>query len=509
MFESAELGHKIAKDVYKKAVPQMRADLLDAQYDLKEQGKIPVIVLVSGQDGAGKGETINVLYEWMDPRFISTLAFSTPTDEERERPFMWRYWRALPPKGRIGIFAGSWYSGPIHDRIDGSMTQAALDQRIDQINRFEQMLVNEGALVLKFWFHLTKEGQRRRLKALEKDPRTAWRVTQWNWDRLKTYDELQEVAGHVLRTTNSPWAPWIIVEGEDDRFRSLTAGKIILDAIRKRLAEADRQATPVAPPVQPNIDGRDIISELDLTHKLSKKQYEDQLAKWQGRLSELVRDPRFRQRSLICVFEGSDAAGKGGSIRRVTAAMDARQYQIIPIAAPTEEERAQPYLWRFWRHLPRVGRVSIFDRSWYGRVLVERVEGFCAEADWLRAYTEINDFEHELVGAGAVIVKFWLQVSKDEQLRRFKEREKIEFKRFKITAEDWRNREKWDAYHQAVCDMVDRTSTGRVPWTLVEANDKGYARVKVLRTICERLEAAIKTTTPQTPPVSNGKKGKK
>ncbi len=511
MFESAELGHKIDKDVYKKAVPQMRADLLDAQYDLKEQGKIPVIVLVSGQDGAGKGETINILYEWMDPRFISTLAFSAPTDEERERPYMWRYWRALPPKGRVGIFAGSWYSSPIHDRIDGSMTQAAMDQRIDQINRFEQMLVNEGALVLKFWFHLTKEGQRRRLKALEKDPRTAWRVTKWNWDRLKTYDELQAVAGHVLRTTNTPWAPWIIVEGEDDRFRSLTAGKIILDAIRKRLADGDKQATLVAPPVQPNIDGRDIISELDLTHKLSKKQYEDQLAKWQGRLSELVRDPRFKQRSLICVFEGSDAAGKGGSIRRVTASMDARQYQIVPIAAPSEEERAQPYLWRFWRHMPRVGRVTIFDRSWYGRVLVERVEGFCAEADWLRAFTEINDFEHELTGAGAIIVKFWLQVSKEEQLRRFKEREKIEFKRFKITDEDWRNREKWDAYHQAVCDMVDRTSTGLVPWTLVEANDKGYARVKVLRTICERLAAALEATTPLTAPAknSNGKKGKK
>ena len=515
MFESAELGHKIDKEAYKKAVSQLRADLLDAQYDLKEQGKIPVIVLVSGQDGAGKGETINVLYEWMDPRFISTLAFSTPTDEERERPYMWRYWRALPPKGRIGIFAGSWYSSPIHDRIDGSMTQAAMDQRIDQINRFEQMLVNEGALVLKFWFHLTQAGQRRRLKALEKDPRTAWRVTKWNWDRLKTYDELQAVAGHVLRTTNTPWAPWIIVEGEDDRYRSLTAGKIILSSIRDRLTDVDKQATPVAPPVQPNIDGRDVISELDLSHQLTKKQYEDQLAKWQGRLSELVRDPRFKQRSLICVFEGSDAAGKGGSIRRVTAAMDARQYQIVPIAAPTEEERAQPYMWRFWRHMPRVGRVAIFDRSWYGRVLVERVEGFCAEADWLRAYTEINDFEHELSSAGAVIVKFWLQVSKEEQLRRFKEREKIEFKRFKITDEDWRNREKWDAYHHAICDMVDRTSTGMAPWTLVEANDKTYARVKVIRTICERLEAALKSTTPSGAPIkiatkgSNGKKGKK
>ncbi|MCF8178667.1 MAG: polyphosphate:AMP phosphotransferase [Sulfuritalea sp.] len=511
MFESAEIGHKIDKETYKKAVPQLRAALLDAQYDLRENGKIPVVVLVSGQDGAGKGETINVLYEWMDPRFISTLAFSTPTDEERQRPFMWRYWRALPPKGRIGIFAGSWYSSPIHDRIDGGMTQAAMDQRIDQINRFESMLVNEGAIVLKFWFHLTKSGQKRRLKALEKDPRTAWRVTKWNWNRLKTYDQLQDVVGHVLRMTNTPWAPWIIIEGEDDRFRSLTTGKIILDTIRQRLANADKRVTPVAPPVKSNIDGRDVISELNLTHSLTKAQYEDQLAKWQGRLSELVRDPRFKQKSVICVFEGSDAAGKGGAIRRVTAAMDARDYQIVPIAAPTEEERAQPYMWRFWRHVPRVGRVTIFDRSWYGRVLVERVEGFCTDADWLRAYTEINDFEHELSQSGAVVIKFWLQVGKEEQLRRFKEREKIEFKRFKLTEEDWRNREKWDAYHEAVCDMVDRTSTGSAPWTLVEANDKAYARVKVIRTICERLQAALEgkpvpVAKPEKLPKANKKK---
>ena len=492
MFESAELGHRIDKETYRKAVPVLRSALLDAQYDLKEQGKIPVVVLISGQDGAGKGETINVLYEWMDPRFISTLAFSTPTDEERTRPAMWRYWRALPPKGRIGIFAGSWYSDPIHDSIEATLSKFALDQRIDQINRFEAMLVNEGALVLKFWFHLTKDGQRKRLKELEKNPKTAWRVTKWNWDRLKTYDRLQDVAGHVLRMTNTPWAPWIIVEGADDRYRSLTVGQIILDSLKKRLAGKTKDVTPVAPPVPPNIDGRDIISELDLTHKLAKKTYETELAKWQGRLSELIRHPGFQKRSLVCVFEGADAAGKGGSIRRIGASMDARQYQIVPIAAPTEEERAQPYLWRFWRHIPRTGRVAIFDRSWYGRVLVERVEGFCAEADWLRAYTEINDFEHELAKAGAIVIKFWLQISREEQLKRFKEREKIEFKRFKITEEDWRNRKKWDAYHRAICDMVDRTSTGNAPWTLVEANDKNYARVKIMKTVCERLEAALK-----------------
>jgi polyphosphate:AMP phosphotransferase len=492
MFESAELGHKVDKETFKKEVPKLRAELLDAQYDMLEKKEFPVVILISGVDGSGKGETINLLYSWMDPRHISTLAFSAPTDEEAARPYMWRYWRALPPKGKVGIFAGSWYSQPITDRITGAMRRSELDERLDDINRFEAMLVNEGALVLKFWFHLSKDGQKTRLKALEKNPNTAWRVTKESYERLKTYDKLQEVAGHVLRVTNTAKAPWIIVEGTDDQYRSLTVGRIVLDAMQRRLKQEGRQQVPVAPPIIHPIDKKSVLSELDLTQSLAKKDYESQLARYQARLSELVRDPRFAKRSLVLVFEGSDAAGKGGNIRRIGAAMDARQYQIVPIAAPTEEERAQLYLWRFWRHLPRTGRAAIFDRSWYGRVLVERVEGFCTEADWLRAYAEINDFEHQLVESGAVVIKFWLQISAEEQLRRFKERQDTEFKRFKITDEDWRNREKWDAYVSAVCDMVDRTSTGLAPWTLVEANDKNFARVKVLKTVCERLEVALK-----------------
>lgn len=494
MFESAELGHKIDKATFRAEVPKLRAELLDVQYDMLEKKDFPVVILVSGVDGSGKGETINLLYSWMDPRHISTLAFSAPTDEERERPFMWRYWRALPPKGKIGIFAGSWYSQPIADRIAGNMRRSELDQLLDDINRFEAMLVNEGALILKFWFHLSKEGQKKRLKALEKDPRTAWRVTKDSYDRLKTYDALQKVAGHVLRLSNTAHAPWIIVEGTDDEYRSLTVGRIVLESLKSRLAQQGNPVLPVAPPIVRAIDQRNLLTELDLTQKLTKRDYERELAKYQGRLSELARDPRFAgKRSLAVVFEGSDAAGKGGSIRRVAAALDARQFQIVPIAAPTEEERAQPYLWRFWRHVPRTGRITIFDRSWYGRVLVERVEGFCSEPDWLRAYAEINDFEHQLVKDGAVVVKFWLQISADEQLKRFKERQETEFKRFKITEEDWRNRDKGGQYATAVCDMVDRTSTGLAPWTLVEANDKNFARVKVLKTICERLEAAIKS----------------
>lgn len=491
MFEAAEIGHKISKAAYKKAVDELRAALLDAQVELYKNRKIPVLVLISGQDGAGKGETINTLYEWMDPRYLSTLAFAEPSDEERDRPSMWRYWRALPPRGRIGIFAGSWYSDPINHRIQGKISKSQLEARLAQFNRFENMLVNEGALVLKFWMHLTRDGQKQRLRELEKDPHTAWRVTKESWDRVKTYDQLQEVAGHVLRVTNTPWSPWIIVEGTDDRYRSLTVGQTLLAAMRHKLAEGDQQDSPVAPPIQVNVDGRTVLSELNLQLTLDKKPYETQLAYWQSKLAELMRDPRMQQRSVVCAFEGADAAGKGGAIRRIAAALDARQYHVIPVAAPTEEERAQPYLWRFWRHMPRRGRVVMFDRTWYGRVLVERVEGFCSESDWLRAYSEINDFEHELCEAGAIVVKFWLQVSQEEQLKRFQEREKIAFKRFKITEEDWRNREKWHTYQVAICDMIERTSTGTAPWTLVEANDKNYARVKILRTLCGCIEQAL------------------
>ncbi len=499
MFESAELGHKIDKETFKVEEPKLRAALLEAQEQLRENGTFPVIILISGVDGSGKGETINTLYEWMDPRYMSTRTFSAPTQEERQRPSMWRFWRALPKKGRIGIAAGSWYSWPIAERIAGDLSRSDFDQRMDELNRFEAMLVNEGALVLKFWVHLSKEAQRERLKSIEANPLTRWRVTKASWDRLKTYDKMQEVAGHLLRTTNTPWAPWIIVEGTDDRYRSLTVGKTILDALQKRLADKRDQNSPVAPPISHRIDRLDVLSSLDMTQSLTKKEYETELATWQARLAELMRHPDFKKRALIIAFEGADAAGKGGAIRRVMSAMDARQYQIVPIAAPTEEERAQPYLWRFWRHMPRLGRVVIFDRTWYGRVLVERVEGFCSTADWLRAYSEINDFEHDLWHAGGIVIKFWLQISDEEQLKRFEERAQVEHKRFKITEEDWRNREKAGAYHEAICDMIERTSSGTAPWTLVESNDKYFARVKVLRTICERLEKELKVDPAKQP----------
>lgn len=492
MFESAEVGHKVDKAVYAREEPKLREALLNAQFDLSQNGKFAVLILIGGVDGAGKGETVNLLNEWMDPRHIRTVAYGDPSDEERERPMMWRFWRSLPPRGKIGIVFGSWYTAPIVNRVLGNSNETELKNAVDRILHFEHMLSNEGVLILKFWFHLSKKAQKTRLKELESNPRTRWRVTKLDWQRFKIYDKFSKISAHTLRETSTADAPWTVVEGSDPRYRSLTVGKILLAAMRKRL---DQKAAPrdkiQAAPLAPVMDNLQLLRGMNLAQKIDKKSYEKHLEKHQGELNLLCRDKKFRNRSLILLFEGSDAAGKGGAIRRITGALDARQYSVVPVAAPTEEERVQPYLWRFWRHIPRLGRVTIFDRTWYGRVLVERVEKFCGEEDWMRAYAEINDFEEQLVEGGAIVCKFWLQISADEQYRRFKLREKTSFKRFKITDEDWRNRKKWPQYEAAVADMVDRTSTEIAPWTLVEAEDKYFARVKVVKTVVERLRAEL------------------
>jgi len=492
VFESAELGHAVPKEAYDREVPGLREALLDAQYDLVAAKAFPVVILIGGVDGAGKSATVAALNEWMDPRHILTHGLPDPSDEELERPHMWRFWRQLPPRGKMGIFDGSWYTWPIVERAHGRIKDARMDQTLEQVRRFEQMLIDEGALVLKFWMHLSRDVQKKRLKKLESDPLTRWRVTDRDWKHFEMYDTFRRVAERALRSTSTAEAPWTVVEATDPRYQRLTVGRILLERLRARLDGPRPAPAPVkAPPPSAAPDGLNVLRSLDLTRRLEREDYERELEAWQGRLNLLTRHKAFRHHNVVLVFEGSDAAGKGGSIRRVTQAIDARMWQITPIAAPTEEERAQPYLWRFWRHLPRKGRFQIFDRSWYGRVLVERVEGFCREEDWMRAYGEINDFEDQMARSGTILAKFWLAISPEEQLRRFNARQESRFKRFKITDEDWRNREKWPAYEAAVCDMLDRTSTEIAPWTLVESEDKCYGRIKILRTICARLEAAL------------------
>jgi AMP-polyphosphate phosphotransferase len=496
VFETAELGRSVGKEEFEAEVPKLRLELLEAQRALQKAG-VPVIVLLAGADGAGKGETVSRVLEWLDTRGLDTHAFGPPTDEERERPRWWRYWMQLPPRGRIGFFFGSWYSGPLVERAFGRLSRARYDRMLGEIAFFEQMLAEDGALVVKLWIHLSKKGLRKRMRRLEADPATRWKITKTEWRHFRKYDRFIDASEHAIRRTDTIHAPWLLVEASDERYRDLMAGRTLLERFRRRLAEAPkgRAAAPAGsfapPPAMSKEASLTILDRVDVKLKLDPEEYAKRLEKAQGKLGRLVRAAFEKKRSSIVVFEGWDASGKGGNIRRITAAMDSRTYRVISVAAPTDEEKAHHYLWRFWRHVPRAGYVTLYDRSWYGRVLVERVEGFAQPEEWSRAYLEINDFEHQLVGHGIVLAKFWLQVDAKEQLRRFREREAVAWKRHKIGPEDWRNREKWDAYEEAVSDMIARTSTVEAPWTLVAANDKRFARVRVVESLCRRLEQAL------------------
>ncbi|MDF3065450.1 MAG: UDP-galactose-lipid carrier transferase [Polyangiaceae bacterium] len=487
MLNTADLGRSLSKEQYDAVLPGLRTAMLDAQARLRKAG-FSVVVIVGGADGAGKSETVNSLHEWFDARFLRAESWAPPTEEESAHPEFWRYWLWLPAAGRIAVFSGAWYTEPIRDRVWKGISDRELSERTGTINSFERTLSDGGTLFVKLWFHIGKKAQRRRLKELASKKTTRFRVVKQDWKNHKHYDDIVKVTEQVISHTSTGYAPWNVIDGEDTRYRNITAGRAILDAVEARLAQP--RPTHAAPRLPKIPDPGTLLDKLDLSVSLTKHDYEASVARLQSRLFGLVRKLKKRDKSAILVFEGPDAAGKGGAIRRITWALDARSFRLIPIAAPTDEERAHHYLWRFWRHLPRRGKVTIFDRSWYGRVLVERVEGFASEPEWQRAYQEINEFERELWRSGAVLAKFWLQISAEEQLRRFEERRQNPAKRYKITAEDYRNREQANQYEAAAADMIARCSPPEAPFTLVEANDKRFARVKILETLCDRLEGA-------------------
>ena len=491
MFENAELGHAIDKTTYQEEAPRVRAALLEAQRALADAG-FSVVVIVAGHGGAGKSETVNLLLEWLDARGVEVHALRESMDEGRSRPPMWRFWRALPPRGRLGIFFGAWYAQPILDRTFGRIGVPELDQALDRFVETERMLHREGVLLVKFWLHLSRAAQKKRLKKLEDDPRQRWRSFKRDWKLFKHYDAHRAASEHALRRSETGEAPWSIIEASDRRHRHLTAARVLLDALNRRLAQEKTEPPAPAPtPVHLTPPPVNVINRLDMRLTLDKETYARELLEAQGELGLLSRRLRKEARSLILVFEGPDAAGKGGAIRRLTAAMDARDYQVIPVSAPTDEEHAHPYLWRFWRFLPPLGRVTIYDRSWYGRVLVERVEGFARPDEWQRAFEEINEFEAQLAASGMTVVKFWLAITPDEQLRRFQDRHATAYKQYKLTAEDWRNRDRWDSYEAAACEMIEKTGSASAPWVLVEGNNKEWARVKVLQTVIRHARAAL------------------
>lgn len=498
MFEATKVGRSVSKQEFKEQRDELRTQLLEAQRQMRD-AEVPVVAIISGVEAAGKGQVVNRLNEWLDSRGLQTFAYWDLSDEEHERPRYWRFWRNLPPRGEMAVLFGGWYLAPIEHRFRGLCDDAALDAELARIVDFERMLTHDGALIVKFWFHLTEKDQKRRLKQLSRDDRSRWKMLPEKSKFSEQYQQFEHVAERVIRQTDRGIAPWYLIEATDDRYRDLTVGKTLLKAIHARL----QQPLPMEPP--PTADPLDLpdsepaqitlLDQLDLDQKLERDLYKAELKRLQAELNELAWTAYKNKRTTVLVFEGIDAGGKGGAIRRITSAVDARLYRAIPVAAPTDEEKAHHYLWRFWRHIPRAGYMIIYDRSWYGRVLVERVEGFASESEWRRAYSEINDFEEQLVEQGAILLKFWLQVSDEEQLRRFRDRENTPYKQYKITDEDWRNREKAPQYKAAVNEMVARTSTQYAPWTLVEGDDKPFARVKVLSTLCERLRSALADTS--------------
>ncbi len=536
MLDTLDLSLRLPKSEYAAALARLDRELPLLQRAVHEHG-VPVLVLFEGWYASGRGDTMTQLVHRFDPRGYRVHVTHASSDEDRLRPFMFRFWRRLPPKGAIGIFDRSWYYLLWNRRADDELGQPELERQLAEVNAFERQLVDGGLVLIKYWLHIGQDVQRRRLKNWAKDETQRWRVSDEDWKRYRTYPVRLETAEDILARSHTAHAPWTLVEAEDENHRRVKVLSTFADVLRAELIRRGIPAADLRPeddtkpaktgkagktetgktetgktaktgktgktgkngtvapaedtmPARPTLPADSPLARVDHGLALTREEYRKRLAKAQKTLRGLEFASYQKRRPVVIVFEGWDAAGKGGAIRRLTEHLDPRGYAVIPVAAPTAAEKAQPYLWRFWAELPKDGHWAIFDRSWYGRVLVERVEGFASEAEWRRAYAEINDFERALTVHGAVVVKFWLEISPGEQLARFRRRERTPSRAHKLTAEDWRNRARWPEYYAAVTDMLRQTSTPHAPWVVVEANDKLWARVKVVESVVRALSRA-------------------
>ena len=487
-------GRRLTRLEYEHALPRLQDALLDAQFALRQSGKHAVVLIVTGIPAAGRSEVVNEMIGWLDPKLATVYGFHAPNDVERERPTLWRYWRLMPPKGRIAILHAGWYQdlllGAAGRGVKTASSPAQLRRGVERVRQLEQMLARDGVVLCKVHLHVSPDTQRKRLAKLQSSKTTRWRVTQEDRWLARNYRPVERAYERELAATDQPLAPWHVIDGTDRQHRALEVGRHLLAAIQHADDAIPRARNSTASAVT-TVATHARFATKPPGDAPSDEEYEAELERLQGRLALLSRRKRFERHAVVVAFEGMDAAGKGGAIRRVTAALDARQFRVVPISAPTPDESFRPYLWRFWVHLPPRGNYTIFDRSWYGRVLVERVRGFAKTPDWRRAYDEINEFERQLTEHRVIVAKFWLAVGREEQLERFAERDRNPLKRFKVDPEDWTNRKHWPAYQRAAQDMLARTDTRHAPWTIVPADDKRLARLAVLRALGDRIEAAL------------------
>ncbi len=465
-----------------------RATLAEKQIAVKEQ-KLPVLVLIEGWGAAGKGSVLGKLIRNMDPRFFKVAVMKGSTEEERRKPFLYRHFVKIPEAGKFMFFDGGWMGEVTGDYLHGALKEEKYRERIVSIRRFERQLTDNGYLVMKFFFQIDEKEQRKRLDDLLQEKNTKWRVGQDDLWQNKNYDKCLQVYDNYLEDTNQSTAPWYLIDSKSKKWAELQMLEILIKGIDTALMNSSHAVPILQNPFR--LKSMPKLAEISLDKTLTETEYREQLKACQNRLRELHNELYRKKIPVIIAYEGWDAAGKGGNIKRIAAALDPRGYEVHPIASPEPHEKARHYLWRFWNRLPKDGHIAIFDRTWYGRVMVERLEGFCSENDWQRAYNEINEFEKELSDWGAVVIKFWVQIDKDTQLERFTLRQNTPEKQWKITDEDWRNREKWDLYEDAVNEMLQKTSTSFAPWYVLESNDKKYARIKALKIMIKEIEKKL------------------
>lgn len=493
MLESLDLSKKLSARSFKRILPGLQNRLRHLQYQIRE-AQIPVILVFEGWDLTGKGGIVRMLAERMDPRGFRSYPIYPPSKHELGYSFLRRFWLRLPERGEFIIFYHSWYGRVLGDRVEKRCSKKEWKSAYKEINEFEQQLTDDGTLILKYWLHFTKKDQKKRLAKYAKDPFEKWQITSEVKKRHKKYEKYLSAIEDMLEQTNSTAAPWILVPGRHFDFAAAKIFRHVIDSLeailRKKIKEQGSAARIAKLNSQLISDGKmpGILDRVDLNKQLTEKEYEEELNDLQNELRKLQFDVEQSNQSVILVYEGWDAAGKGGNINRLTAKLDPRWFEVHSIAAPTQEERMRHYLWRFWKRIPPAGMICIFDRSWYGRVLVERVENFATPEEWDRAYREIREFERQLTSSGAILLKFWMHISKEEQLRRFHERKKLVYKQHKITDDDWRNRKKWDDYFTAVTQMLEQTNTSYAPWIVVEGNCKWWARIRTLRATVDRIK---------------------